>query len=395
MKKFQKILEGLKDKSPIPLLLENGYSPSIIKSEIIETFKPYFKNHSNLENYAINFLVSDWINFLRISIKHAGIEDEIKTVLDTYDQAKMRDHESTMIVLSEMIPFHLESGNKYWSFLNLEVDKTDLEIYEFAQTSMKDISNIIEGISKSVYVENVLINKIKRGRPIDIEKTMSNKLGNLIQDLIDNSEYGSIFIVPKENLKLSDWRNIGAHHTYSIIDGKIQCESGEGVRKITFEIERNELFERLNYCMRTTEILNMAHKIFGFDNLPEISKRINKDKSNARPEIGFLMFSSALMSQGFEIQNINYDSENASLELFDLTQDNPRDRGIHSSQLLNQLWLLTNSKSLEIKYFKNDGKLYLTSSIGSEIFEQMEKDEEKGVSYFAENVNFKLENGGQ
>jgi hypothetical protein len=263
MKKFQKILEGLKDKSPIPLLLENGYSPSIIKSEIIETFKPYFKNHSNLENYAINFLVSDWINFLRISIKHAGIEDEIKTVLDTYDQAKMRDHESTMIVLSEMIPFHLESGNKYWSFLNLEVDKTDLEIYEFAQTSMKDISNIIEGISKSVYVENVLINKIKRGRPIDIEKTMSNKLGNLIQDLIDNSEYGSIFIVPKENLKLSDWRNIGAHHTYSIIDGKIQCESGEGVRKITFEIERNELFERLNYCMRTTEILNMAHKIFG------------------------------------------------------------------------------------------------------------------------------------
>jgi hypothetical protein len=192
MKKFQKILEGLKDKSPIPLLLENGYSPSIIKSEIIETFKPYFKNHSNLENYAINFLVSDWINFLRISIKHAGIEDEIKTVLDTYDQAKMRDHESTMIVLSEMIPFHLESGNKYWSFLNLEVDKTDLEIYEFAQTSMKDISNIIEGISKSVYVENVLINKIKRGRPIDIEKTMSNKLGNLIQDLIDNSEYGSI-----------------------------------------------------------------------------------------------------------------------------------------------------------------------------------------------------------
>lgn len=159
-----------------------------------------------------------------------------------------------------------------------------------------------------------------------------------------------------------------------------------------FEIGRDELFERLNYCMRTTEILNMAHKIFGFDNLPEISKRIDKDKCNARPEIGFLMFSSALMSQGFEIQNVNYDSENASLELLDLTQDNPRDRGIHSSQLLHELWLLTNSKSLEIKYFKNDGDLYLTSSIESEIFEEMEKEDKKEVSYFAENVNFKLEN---
>jgi hypothetical protein len=394
MKKFQKILEGLKDKSPIPLLLENGYTPLTIKTEIIETFKPYFKNHSNLEKYAIDFLVSDWINFLRISTIHTGIENDIKTVLDAYDQAKEKNYESTIDVLLKMIPFHLESGNKYWSFLNLEVNKKGLEIYEFAQTSMKDISNLIEGISKSVYVENVLINKIRRGKLIDVEKTMSNKLGNLIQDLIDNSDYGSIFIVPKENLKLSDWRNIGAHHTYSIIDDKIRCESGEGIRKVTFDIERNELFERINYCMRTTEILNMVHKIFGFDNLPEISKRIDEDKSNARPEIGFLMFSSALMSQGFEIQNINYNSANASLELFDLTQDDPKDRGIHSSQLLNQLWVLTNSKSLEIKYFRNNGELYLTSSIKSEIFEQIEKDDTKGTSYFAENVNFKLENGG-
>ena len=392
MKKFQKILEGLKDKSPIPLLLENGYTPSTIKAEIIETFKPYFKNHSNLEKYAIDCLVSDWINFLKISVKHTGIENSIKTVLDTYEQAKTTSYEDTLDTFSELIPFHLESGNKFWGFLNLEVDKKDLEIHEFAQTSMNDISNLIEGISKSVYVENVLINKIKRGKPIDIEKAMSNKLGNLIQDLIDNSDYSSIFIVPKENLKVSDWRNIGSHHTYSIRDDKIHCESGEGAKKISFEIGRDELFERLNYCMRTTEILNMAHKIFGFDNLPEISKRVDKDKCNARPETGFLMFSSALMSQGFEIRNVNYDSENALLELLDLTQDNPRDRGIHSSQLLNQLWLLTNSKSLEIKYFKNDGDLYLTSSIGGGIFEEMEKDDSKEVSYFAENVNFKLEN---
>lgn len=391
MKKFQKILEGLKDKSPIPLLLENGYTPSTIKAEIIETFKPYFKNPSNLEKFAITFLVSDWINFLRISIKYPGVEKNIKNILDTYEQAKTRSYEDTMDVLSVLIPFHVESGNKFWSFLNLEVDKKYLEIHEFAQTSMKDISNIIEGISKSVYVENVLMDKIKRGKPIDIDKTMSNKLGSLIQDLIDNSNDGTIFIVPKENLKISDWRNIGAHHTYSIVDDKIRCESGEGARKITFEIGRDELFERLNYCMRTTEILNMAHKIFAFDNLPEISKRIDKNKHNARPEIGFLMFSSALMSQGFEIQNINYDSENASLELLDLTYENPRDRGIHSSQLLNQLWLLTNSKSLEVKYFKNNGDLYLTSSIGCEIFKEMEKDN-KEISYFAENVSFKLEN---
>ena len=394
MRRFQKIIDGLRFKSPIPLLLENGYTPSTIKAEIIETFEPYFQNRDNLEKYAIDYLVSDWINFLRITIKYPGIETDIKTVLRAYIESKKINHLETIDVISRLIPYHLEAGNKFWSFLNLEVNKKDLEIYEFVKASMDDISNIIEGISKSIFVENVLINKIKRGKTIDLEKTLSNKLGNLIQDLIDNSEYSSLFIVPPENLKLSDWRNISAHHTYKVINEKIIFESGKGSSMVDFEVNRSELFERVNYCMRTTEILNIVHKIFAFDNLPEISEKLNKDKSSSRPEIGFLMFSSALMSQGFEIQNIDYNSEFASLELIDLTAENPRDRGIHSSQILNQLWLLTSSKNLEIKYFKKDRSLYLTSSIRGEIFEQIEKDDRKGVNYFAENVNFKIENGG-
>lgn len=394
MKKFQKILEGLKDNSPLPLLFENGYTPVTIKAEIVETFKPYFQNSSNLEKYAIDYLVSDWINFLKISINHPGIENDIKLVLNSYEQAKTISYDSTIDILSKMLPLHLESGNKYWSFLNLEVDKSNLEIYEFCQTSMKDISDIIEGLTKSLYIENVLVNKIKRGKPVDISKTKTNKLGNLIQDLIDNSDYRALFIVPTENLKISDWRNVAAHHTYSIVGNIIKCESGEGTNKISFDLTRAELFQRVNYCMRTNQVLNMAHKIFGFDNMPEISKRLEKNKVDDRPEIGFLMFSSALMSQGFEIKDIAYDSETATLELVDLTKENPRDRGIHSSQLLNQLWLVTKSKHLEIKYFKNDGLLYLTSSIRGDIFEQMQLDKKKDVTFFAENVSFKLENGG-
>ncbi len=394
MKRFHKILDGLKNKSPIPVLLENGYTPDSIKAEILETFKPYFRNHDNLERFAIDSLVSDWINFLRLTINYPGIDKDIEKVLKAYNQAKDKDYEQTINILAKMTPLHLEAGNKYWSFLKLEVNKKDLDIYEFAQTSMKDISDIIEGLSKSVYIENVLINKVRRGKPVDIAKTLNNKLGNIINDLISNSEYSSIFVVPSENQTISNWRNIAAHHTYSVIDNLIHCESGEGDNKTVFPLERDELFRRVNYCMRTTETLNMAHKIFGFDNLPEISQRLDKDKSHPRPEIGFLMFSSALMSQGFEILNIDYNQEKATLDLFDLTKNNPRDRGIHSSQLLNRLWLLTDSKFLEIRYFTNEKDLFLTSSIRSDIFEQMEKDDKKDIHYFAENVTFELKNGG-
>ena len=393
MKGFYKILQSLKDQSPIPFLLENGYTPSDIKAEIIDTFNPYFENHANLEEYAISFLVSDWINFHRIKTKYSGIESDIEKVLSAYNQAKSKSHQDTIELISSMMPFHEQYANKFWSLINLELDKSDLETHEFAHVVMSDISNIIEGASKSLYVENVLIGRIKRGKSVDIKTIISNKLGNLIQELIDNTDYKLIFIVPKENLKISDWRNIGAHNSYSVLGNTIHCTSGQGDKKVSFKIERRQLFERLSYCVRTTEILNMAHKIFVFDNLSEISLKVDKDNSNLRPEVGFLMFSSALMSQGFEIKSINYDLEYAFLELIDLTQGNPLKRGIHSSQFLNQLWLLTNSKFLEIKFLKNDNNLYLTSSISNKAFNEIEKNEKKDVSYFANNVSFKFENG--
>lgn len=393
MKRFNKILQSLKNQSPIPFLLENGYTPSDIKAEIIDTFNPYFKNHENLGDYAIEFLVSDWINFYRMKIKYPGVESDIEKVLSSYNQAKSKNNQDTMNIISSMMSFHEEYANKFWSLVNLELGKKDLEIHEFAHVVMSDISNIIEGVSKSLYVENVLVGRIKRGKTVNIETTLSNKLGSLIQELIDNTDYKSIFIVPKENLKISDWRNIGAHNSYSVLDNKIHCTSGQGDKKVSFEIERKQLFERLSYCVRTTEILNIVHKIFVFDNLSEISLKVNKDNSNLRPEVGFLMFSSALMSQGFEIQSINYNSDYASLELIDLTQGDPLERGIHSSQFLNQFWLLTNSEFLEIKYLKNDNNLYLTSSISNKVFYEMEKHEKKDVSYFANNISFKFENG--
>ncbi len=109
MKRFNKILQSLKNQSPIPFLLENGYTPSDIKAEIIDTFNPYFKNHENLGDYAIEFLVSDWINFYRMKIKYPGVESDIKKVLSSYNQAKSKNNQDTMNIISSMMSFHEEN----------------------------------------------------------------------------------------------------------------------------------------------------------------------------------------------------------------------------------------------------------------------------------------------
>ena len=195
MKKFDKILEGLKNKSPLPLLFENGYTPETIKSEILNDFARYFTDLNSLEKYALNYMVADWINFMRVGIVYPNIHDDIKLVLDNYNKAKLINKEKTIQVLTELMPLHVEAGNKFWSFINLEVPKTDLELEEFVQTSMKDISDIIEGLSKVFYIEQVAINRVIRGKAFDIKKIIDNKLGSNIQELIDCSSIKKMFII--------------------------------------------------------------------------------------------------------------------------------------------------------------------------------------------------------
>jgi hypothetical protein len=146
MTQFSEILSALRDKSPLGILYEAGYTPEQIKEEIINTFTSYFSNKLNLEKYAINWLVSDWINFTRISMQYPGINDDIAKVIDTYNKSKATNHNATIDALSELMEFHLETGNKFWSILKLEVPKDKLLLPEFVQTSMNDISNLIRSI---------------------------------------------------------------------------------------------------------------------------------------------------------------------------------------------------------------------------------------------------------
>ncbi|NTS43995.1 hypothetical protein HRG84_24160 [Flavisolibacter sp. BT320] len=394
MTQFSEILSAQKDKSPLPILYEAGYTPEKIKEEIISTFSPFFRDHQSLQKHSINWLVSDWINFMRISIQYSGIVDDITKVVDTYNRAKNINQKATIETLSELMELHLDAGNRFWSILKLEVPKGNLPLPEFVQTSMTDISNVVEGLSKSLFIEQVLINRIVRNKVSTISQVKQLKLGNLIDELITNTPYPEIFYTQPEQIKLSDWRNIAAHHTFRIDRQIIVCEYGTGNNKKQFQLTRDELFGRVRQCARTLEVLNMAHKIFGFDNMEEISSKTVDTGQVARDEIKFLIFSSGLTSQGFEIESIEYEaSDEAVLVIKDMTDDDLTKRAIHSSQFLHNLWILTQKPKLIVKYKRRNGEHYLTSSCDGDICEEI-ADGKKSFESLAEKVTFKLNNIG-
>lgn len=68
MERPKKITLEIKKKSFLTFLYERGYSVAQVKEQIISDLKSYFNDHQNLEKDAINFVVSDSVNLLRLCL---------------------------------------------------------------------------------------------------------------------------------------------------------------------------------------------------------------------------------------------------------------------------------------------------------------------------------------
>ena len=377
MKKFDSILTDLKHKSPLNFLYDNGYTPETVKAEIVSTLKPFFKNQDNLEKYAITFLVSDWVQFLKLKAFHPEAEQLITQIVSHYNSAKTKDTISLLTAINNLMPLQLDAGNKFWSILKLELDKSKLEFEEFVQTSMKDISDMVEGLMKVLLYENLAVDRINRGKVIDIEKIKTFELGVIAEELSTNSPFKQLFKIAPENLKVSDWRNISAHQNHKLLpDNKILCEYGPKENRKTITVTRQELFDKVKSIYYTLELLNLAHKLFGFDNLKEIREVKPIPNTNARDEIGFLLFASSIYSQGFEIVDVKYEKDGeAFMTLKDITDGEPMPRGIHASQLAYGLWFIAESKTSTIEYLTKEGKPVLRATATKETCEQIKSGE--------------------
>lgn len=388
MKKLEKILTDIKQESHLKYLFENGYTIEQVKNELITTLAPYFKNQHELEKSAVTFLVADWVYFLRLQVKFPGIDKDIASVIKHYNKAKITDAHQVFSVINNLLPAQIDNGNKFWSILSLEPDKSTLDFEDFVQSCLTSLVDIVEGLSKLYLIENLAIDRINRGKIVDIEKIKTLDLGVIVDELANNSPFPHIFKLPPENLRLSDWRNIGAHLNYKLQSGKVICEYGSANNRKSITLTRDELFEGLMKCVKSLDVMNISHKFFAFDNFTDI-KNANPLSSNtdARIEIGFLMFTSGAMSQGFEVVEINIEKDtDALVVLKDLTLEDPLKRSIHASQLIYTLWTISKCKNLTIEYQEKSGELYLKATVTDDICKQIFA-KEKDIDYLADNLN--------
>ena len=365
MNKGKHIINGMKYLGYIERLYEKGVTPFQAKNHIIKDLNKFYKNKYILNDLMFNSVVSDWINLLHNRESIDGFEQRVIEIIDVYNKALDMNTDETFNLISASLDESIHVGNLFWSLYDNNEESENK--FDRVNQKMKFIGQITEGILKHLMKEFYGILLISKGRNAEYIKISNMGFGVIANNLLDY--HGSLFLI--NGLRISDWRNISAHHKYVFIKDKIQCRYGKFDKEKVIEITEEELDDvktRLNEIMH---ILNFSHKMFVYDNTLELYTRKSSGNgfstsNQGRPEIGMLMDLTAISAGGFEIIDFEYDSNLAVIKLKELyMQCINEERLIDLAKILIVLWRCTKSKIIRVEYEKEQTDLLNISTTGN------------------------------
>lgn len=384
---YEEIIQEL-DRGPLNEQIKNGLSQKEIHKTIIHTFNQYFDNKNNLERYANDFLVHDWINYCKTY--YNDIDDNINDVISLFRNAKLIDNMKVFEAFSNFQDTTVEIGNKYWSMVILQKDLSNLGDYEYVTECFKMIDDICEIVIKQFMFFLVYIHRISIGKNTSFEDVIKLNFGNLINELTQSNVLNNLLKFLKSNVSISQWRNIACHKSYQYKDGRIECKYGNNLEhSITFNC-KEELLDITKNINRISQAINFAFKFFLYDNIQDIGFIYNRKTTNLenRNETWHLLFSTELYSSGFKVINIEDTKDELKIVLQEMTLQDKAKRAIQSSISIYKAWMLTCKDNIEIIYIDIDGAPYLSSCATSAICKEIGMGN-KGIDYLAEKTIFR------
>lgn len=369
MPKYDRIIPSIKLKTPFFEMIQRGFNPEDIKEAVVEILSPYFENKSLVGHHAIDLLSPESVILARLQNNPLFL-DGFENCLLIYRSAKATNSQSCFESFAWWQPQVILSLSKFWTILHLEVDKSNLEIEEFLHECLRNIGDIIEGLTKPYLKILYHQLKIAQGRVPPPKKVDSMKLGQIVNEFVKRGILASLLVFPPWNIPLNQWRNIAYHHSAEIQNNEIVCWYGRSPNIKEVKLSTDELLQVVQIISDVFVSLKLAHTLFYIDNFEDIS-RFSIPPYKEREESGFLNLAVALASQGFEILEYNKSQDEARIVVRDVSNLDPANRRFHASQFLLPLWLLTESKRLVLEYRERDNTPNLLVSTFSDICEKI------------------------
>lgn len=364
--KYEKILSSVREHTSIFKAFENGMTPEQVKKDVIAAFSPYFQNKNVLEKQAIPLLVPELINFANI-LKDKWALELFEFAMRVYHGSKRQDSDKCFTAYSEWMLAKNEGLSKFWSQLHLEAEKSDLAIEEYTHEYLRNIGGLLEGCIKPYTNELLQQLSIFQGVPLKFKEIEELDFGEVINKLIKFSYPSNYFLI--EDIKINQWRNIAQHLSVRFKGERIICSYGPKNRKEIILTKKTLHTVAMQVSLKFRS-LSVASAIFSIDNLEDIHPKWLSlpEKVELRPETRILHLVTMIASQGFEVIDIQIDKKISKLIMRDATMMEPRQRSIHASQFIIELWRDTNSSIVTIDYLEHDGTPNLRATASAELF---------------------------
>jgi hypothetical protein len=370
--KFQKLLTSVKDKTSLYKAFNDGFTPDDVKAGVVEILSPYFSNKSILDKMAVNYLMADVIEYVRLS----GIEVPFQAFEYSYSvhlASKAKNEISCITACAEWLSDIYDGLSVFWSQAHLELDKTDLDIEEFLHECLINIGSIIEGAINPILRELLHQNRIERSKETTSDIIRKLDFGNVVNELYEFSPNKEIF--SPGGIRLNQWRNIAYHHKAKVHENEIICFIGKVGKEQTVNFSRNQFYDAIKLLYDIFSSFKLANSLFTTDNIETIdSNNLFPANLKIRTEMNVLNIVVSMASQGFEVIEYISDKKNAKLVIRDITDQDPNSRRFHTVQFVGILWQYTHANSVTVEYLEKNGTANFRTTAHSELFERIERD---------------------
>ncbi len=355
-------------------IAEQGYSSGDVKETVIQVLRPFFDNDNSLDQYACyGQLLSIFEFFIRYHYQ-SEFEQGVKLVLDCYKRANQNCNQELWNIISSFYLAIAEDDNKMWSVRHSELDLHNDDMYEKMIQIFQRIGNVLEISVKHIIQEIYALICLQDKGYVDYDKIKKQDFGVVINNVLTKGFLQIVLITNPCGMKLSDWRNIAYHHTYSLdSNGNIICIYGKENKK-TIVMSMQELESYLHKIIRAANALYVGRCIFLFDYIENMPNNSELEKVRVRQNLFYEQFEVGLLSQAFKLENVELSEAKIEIDIHDLSAE-PEfiDRIIHCSQLLFNTWYIWKRDKVVINYFAKTGKklgcVFVEGEVCQEIFE--------------------------
>ena len=361
MKINPKSFENIGRYTPYLAWAEQGLSPSEVKSRVMAILQKYLENPSVLSDLPIEILGFEAVSIQRLesdpwaAAMYRGILSEYRLAFTASPQKCAE----AMIAWQDTL---MRAQSEFHSQYLIEIDKCDLELDEFRVEIVRNIGALLEACVQPNLRALLHQVRVRRSTRTEMTRLESLKFGEVVDELARTMSVPELVAPPPARVKLHVFRNIAQHHSTFVRNGRIVCFYKTGLQAHEIEFTKSELLELARRLMQILGILRSARTIFYLDNANMLP---NLPVGKVRPDVAFFLLAVAIATQGFEIVALDISEALAHLQVQDVTDGNARDRGIHASQFLLQVWMHSRAPSVRVTYIDKSGRARLIAEAKS------------------------------